>query len=280
MRLIACVVVAAALHSAAPLAASADNLGGAASPVAGASLGGGTPEAVVVVGGGGRSVAVSVGGGGGGGGGSTWQCQFVHATGAGLETEAYTPAAGERALYVCYDAGRLAYLDARTYDPADPLAGLFAVERALAQARRRVDPPAPTLRTSPASDQLVGVPTWLWLDGGFAPVSATASVGAVSATVTATPRSVTWATGDGATVTCAGPGRPYTAGADDAATDCRHTYTRRSTTRSPDGSYHLQATVTYAVAWSATTGDGGDLGTITRTAAVDVRVLESQALIR
>ncbi|MFN8037880.1 MAG: hypothetical protein U0Q07_01600 [Acidimicrobiales bacterium] len=232
-----------------------------------------------MAGGGGQTTRVSVGDSGGVGG-STWQCQFVHATGVGVGSEPFTPQVGERALFVCYDGGRLVSIDARTYDPADPLAGLFAAERAMAAARRRVDPPRPALRTNPAAEQLVGVPTWLWLAGGYAPVSATASVGAVSATVTAAPTGVSWDTGDGTVVRCGGAGRPWSPGLDDDASDCRHTFEHRSTTTGADGTFTVRATVTYAVTWTATTGQGGDLGTITRTATVDVRVREAQAAIR
>ncbi len=55
---------------------------------------------------------------------------------------------------------------------------------------------------------------------------------------------------------------------------------RRSTEAGPDATFTVRATVTYAVAWTATTGQGGDLGTITRAATVDVRVREAQAAIR
>ena len=278
MRRVAASLIAALAIWACADAATASSDGQQAG--AGGSIGGGTPEVVVVAGGGGQSTRVPVGDGGGGGGGSTWQCQFVHATGAGVTSEPFTPQPGETALFVCYDAGRLVSVDARTYDPADPLAGLFAAERAMAAARRRVDPPRPDLRLNPAADQLVGVPTWLWLAGGWGPVSATAAVGAVSATVTATPTGVAWDTGDGTVLRCAGPGRAWAPGLDDAGSDCRHTYVRRSTEAGPDATFTVRATVTYAVAWTATTGQGGDLGTITRTATVDVRVREAQAAIR
>jgi hypothetical protein len=234
------------------------------------------------MGGGGSTIASSPigGGGGGGGGGSSWTCAYITIPGIFQHAVAYTPQVGERSLFECTENGRIVYFDIVTYDPGDPLGGLFATERALQLARQQVDPPSPSIRLSPAVDQLVGVPTWLWLDDAWAPVTATASVGAVSATVTATPRSVAWDTGDGTTVTCHGPGRAFSPGRDDAATDCRHTYTRRSTAAGPTATFHLTAAVTYDVAWSATTGDGGDLGTITRSAGADVRVLESQARIR
>jgi hypothetical protein len=41
-------------------------------------------------------------------------------------------------------------------------------------------------------EELMFLPTWLWLAGGWAPTSATATVPGFSVTATATPTSVTW----------------------------------------------------------------------------------------
>ncbi len=81
----------------------------------------------------------------------------------------------------------------------------------------------------------MGVATWLWVDGPWEPSSATAEVAGVSATVTARPVRVVWDTGDGAGVTCDGPGTPYdpahpSAGRDSA---CTHVYGRSSATCTP-----------------------------------------------
>jgi hypothetical protein len=48
----------------------------------------------------------------------------------------------------------------------------------------------------------------------------------VSATITATPRSVRWDLGDGTTVECSGPGKPYDLSRppEGQSTDCRHVY--------------------------------------------------------
>ena len=45
------------------------------------------------------------------------------------------------------------------------------------------------------------------------------------------------------------------------------------------GTEQLTATVTYAITWSASTGDGGQLDPLTRTAAQGVVVDQAQALI-
>jgi hypothetical protein len=82
----------------------------------------------------------------------------------------------------------------------------------LAQMARRYLPlPPPGIQTSPAasSDQIVNVPTWLWVDPAtWGPRSATASVPNESATATAVPVMVTWTMGDGSQVVCRGPGTP------------------------------------------------------------------------
>src|SRR5437588_771114 len=73
-------------------------------------------------------------------------------------------------------------------------------------------PPPPTVNLNPAAtqDQLVELPTWLWIDPNqWRPVSATATAGPVSSTVTATPKHVVWKMGDGFSVICNGPGTPY-----------------------------------------------------------------------
>jgi hypothetical protein len=97
----------------------------------------------------------------------------------------------------------------------------------------------------------------------------------VTATVVATPVHVEWDTGDGSTTTCHGPGSPYDGG---PAGDCSHVY-RWPSLGQPGGTYPLTATVTYDVDWTATTGQAGALGTVTRASTVPVRVVEVQAVI-
>ena len=124
------------------------------------------------------------------------------------------------------------------------------------------------------SHQLVGVPTWLWVTD-WATRQATATLDGVTATVTATPLRSTWsAHPSGTDVTCDGPGTAYDpARAPDAQTS---TCTMLFETA---GTEQLTVTVTYAITWSASTGERGELDPLTRLGARGVVVDQAQALI-
>ena len=146
------------------------------------------------------------------------------------------------------------------------------------QARDRLRLPTPSVSTSPVGTQLVNVPTWLWLSGGFEPVSATVAVPGVSVTAVATPAAVVWDMGDGATVTCSGPGTPFVAGGDPSAAspDCGHTY-RSSSAGQPGQVFPVTTTVSWTVTWSGA-GDGGTFPDLDSTIATTFRVAEVQVL--
>jgi hypothetical protein len=135
--------------------------------------------------------------------------------------------------------------------------------------------PTPVVRLNPAppAPQLVGLPTWVWLDGGsWGSRSATASVPGLSVTATALPAQLTLTTSDGATVSCKGPGTAWAAGTDPraASPSCGHTFTSA-------GAATVTATVTWNVSWAG----GGQTGTvpaITTTATVAAQVQESAGL--
>lgn len=163
---------------------------------------------------------------------------------------------------------------------ADP-----AVDPALLaqEALDRTPIPAPEVRLNPPAgrDQVVNVPTWMWLDpGSWAPVSATASAGSVTVTATATPTSVSWDMGNGDVVICTGPGTPYDPSKPSAEqhSECTYTY-RRSSAREADGAFTLTVTTTWGVSWTATgAAGGGSLGTASRTTTSPIRVAEIQAV--
>ncbi|MGW2317411.1 hypothetical protein [Streptomyces sp. NPDC001680] len=150
------------------------------------------------------------------------------------------------------------------------------------QAVRELVLPEPVIRTNPDEKhaQLVRVPTWMWLDRAmWKPVSKTATVPGVSVTATAIPQSASWVMGDGSTVTCEGPGTPYSAKypADSASPDCGHTYLRSSAGQ-PEEAYTVSVTVTWDVEWRG----GGRQGVVPglRTQAqMPLRVAEAQALV-
>jgi hypothetical protein len=151
----------------------------------------------------------------------------------------------------------------------------------VAEAVRRLRLPAPVIRLNPGppAPQVLFVPTWLWVDSSlWGSRSAVASVPGLSVTATATPVSVTWSMGDGATVTCHGAGTPWRIGTDPdvESPDCRHTYTIASRD-APGGRFTVTASITWRVTWAG----GGAFGTepaLTSTASVAVLVVESSAL--
>jgi hypothetical protein len=138
--------------------------------------------------------------------------------------------------------------------------------------------PTPSIATNPAGEQLVNLPTWMWLSSGWGPVSATASVPGVSVTATATATSVTWSMGDGSTVTCTGAGTPFHPGTAPTASspDCGHTY-RTSSASQAGQAFPVAATVHWTVTWAGA-GQGGVFPDLTTTGNAAFRVAESQAL--
>lgn len=140
--------------------------------------------------------------------------------------------------------------------------------------------PLPGVHTSPpvGADQLVNLPTWLWVDN-WQPQSTTASEAGLSVTVTATPRSVTWRMGLGDPVVCQG-GVPWNPNLreEQQSSPCTFTYTRSSFDQ-PDLRYSGSATTTWDVTWTASNGESGGLGQSERTTAFRMRVAEGQAVI-
>jgi hypothetical protein len=144
------------------------------------------------------------------------------------------------------------------------------------QAVQQLGLGSPSIEMAPpsGSPQLVGVATWLWIDpGAWQDKTASASAGTVTATATAAPSKVVWDMGNGGSVTCDGPGTPYSASDPNAATDCSYTWPQA-------GSYTVTATVYWSVTWTAIgAAGGGNLGLQAGPAAeIPVTVTESQAI--
>lgn len=164
--------------------------------------------------------------------------------------------------------------------PAAAAAPLPTPQVLAQEAVSKLVPTSPTIRTSPTGDQVVHIPTWLWLDASaWRPVSATASVPGLSVTATAEPQSVIWNLGNGDSVTCAGPGNPYVASGDPmaASPSCGYTY-HRASAGAPGERFPVTATVTWSVAWVG----GGATGTapsIASTSQASLRVTELQAVV-
>ena len=162
------------------------------------------------------------------------------------------------------------------YDPANPLGPLNATERALQIALDTVELPEPTITTAPPTNRthLTGLPTWYWTPT-WTTTTATATLAGTTATVTATPTTTTWNPGDHTpTITCEGPGQPWTPTTTATTPACGHTYTTT-------GTHPLTATITWNITWTSTdpTNPGGNLGTRTTTTTIPITVNQAQAII-
>ncbi|MFD3733580.1 hypothetical protein [Streptomyces sp. NPDC058632] len=157
----------------------------------------------------------------------------------------------------------------------------------LAYAEIRV--PGTEVTLAPAGAAKVNLPTWAWLDGAeFKPVSVTASVPVIGieATATAVPVSLEIEPGtpDARTFPASGVcaiddgriGEPYAKGKAERTPPCGVEYLRSS----GDGTFPLQATVTWEIEWTGTGGAGGDLPDGSFGATQDVVVQEIQAINR
>lgn len=219
---------------------------------------------------------------GGGGGGSTTGCTYTpvdqHLSDIAGDLAANgwgNPGGeGEGAWYrkICPDGtGTMVWIPAGGVDPA-------AVAQ---QAFDRAQIPLPGVHLNPpeGTDQVVNVETWLWVDN-FRAVSATASTGSVSVTVTAQPVRVDWSMGNGDTVSCPSGGTPYDNGRppNSQRTHCSYTY-RRSSASSPAGTFTMRAITRWHVTWVATgVNASGDLGFLGRTTDIIIRVAEIQTV--
>lgn len=151
------------------------------------------------------------------------------------------------------------------------------------QALDRTPLPEPTIGMAPGPEipQLVNLPVFLWIPAAqWKPVTASASAGPVTSTVTAVPKRVVWDMGQGDKVTCDGPGLPYDPSLSDDAnpSTCRYTF-RRSSAGQPDQSFTVTATVQWDTTWTVTgASGGGGLGTVSRSSSTAIKVAELQAL--
>jgi hypothetical protein len=182
---------------------------------------------------------------------------------------------GQAYVVICTNpAGEVVYAAIVIYQPGTTLVDDLTLAR---QAYRELPLLYPDPHTSPPfnTPQLVGLPTWLWIDEAqWQPQSATAAVLGLSATATARPTKVIWDLGDGTTVTCDGPGTPYDTSRppEGQRTDCSHVYQQ-------SGAYDVTATIVWEVSWSSSTGNGGVLAPLQRGTGFPLAVEQRQAVI-
>ncbi|WP_328373158.1 ATP/GTP-binding protein (plasmid) [Streptomyces sp. NBC_00445] len=134
---------------------------------------------------------------------------------------------------------------------------------------------------APGKPGLVGIPVWLWTNEAattWGPNSATATVPGLSVTATAHVTKITYAMGDGGTVTCTTAGTPYQKSyGGTASPDCGYRYTKVSTDK-PGGKFTITATSSWEVTWQASTGETGVLPVETRQSTTTARVGELQVV--
>ena len=248
----------------------------------------GTPEVIVVVTRDGTLGSWSSGASGG----ARWRCGYYEVIAPQRSILDPTPVVdwaggpvdpmrGVSYMFGCFDAaGERVHTRYVAFDPGDPFAGTAATARAIDEARRRLDLPSPEPRVNPPDAQLVGLPMWMWLDEPWELVRATASIGAVWASVWAWPHAALWEFEDGTRVWCdRGVAyepwrRPW-----EQHSECTHTFVH-PTASLPDGVTWVRVTVFWRVEWTSSDGAGEPLGTVSRSVQVPIRVLEAQALVR
>ncbi|KUN57248.1 ATP/GTP-binding protein [Streptomyces canus] len=122
-----------------------------------------------------------------------------------------------------------------------------------------------------AGTYTVGVPMWMWVNQSattYGPNTATAAAGGVTVTATAKVSKIVWTMGDGASVTCNGPGTPYQASEGMAESPtCGHVYAKTSA-GAEGGKCPVTATSTWTIDWQG----GGQAGQLTEIRQTNVQV--------
>lgn len=153
--------------------------------------------------------------------------------------------------------------------------------RALATATwKAVKIPQPTIETNPKVGSqdatLVGMDTWVWATGNTPrSVTATASAGATSATVTAASAGLQLSAPDGKP-SCQGFGIAWHSGMPEGSSPCTISFNRSSAHLG--GTTPLTVSVAYSATYTATDGSGGDLPAVTATNTINLPVAEVQTL--
>ncbi len=192
------------------------------------------------------------------------------------------PPPGQPGAWYVYKCDHAGVIDALYRPPAwipDGPAAAPSPARLAEQARSQLLLPSPRIVANPAGEQLVNLPTWLWVDpASWGVRSATAQVPGVMVTAVARPTSLSWSMGDGTSVSCPGPGTPFPPGGDPraASPDCGHVY-RDSSAAQAGQAFPVTATVHWSVTWWGA-GQGGTFPDLTTSASTQFRVAEAQAL--
>ena len=140
--------------------------------------------------------------------------------------------------------------------------------------------PQPGVETNPklgdSGATLVGIDTWVWAtEDTPAKVTATATAGPVTATVTAVSDGLRLSAPD-SVPDCHGFGTAWTEGAAEGSSNCTIEFTRSSAHLG--GTTPLDISVGYSVSYTATDGATGDLDPVTTTSTTNIPVAEIQTI--
>jgi len=148
--------------------------------------------------------------------------------------------------------------------------------------------PQPVVESSPPAGtaSIIGVPVFVTVVNWTGIVTQTECAGGLCVTVTATPQ-LTFRPGEpGAhTVQCSGSGTRFApdAGTPEAQASspgaCTWTYTTRTGANGRPSAWPGQASVSWSISWTATTGASGSLAAVTRSTDVPRPVAEVQTVI-
>jgi hypothetical protein len=174
---------------------------------------------------------------------------------------------------------------------ATPPAGLGPDPAQLAQqALQTLMIPGPTTGRYPAGTLNDGRPytvvnayTWYYTDpASFQALTATASAGGVSSTVTVTPFALLFTPGDGsAAVSCRGPGVPWAPSDGPWAASpqgCDYRYPH-SSIHEPNGEVTATYGIDWTITWTSNVGGGGTLPELTTTANSTFAVAEVESVV-
>ena len=218
--------------------------------------------------------------GGGGGSACTWELRDDQWVGDVHAGDPITVDGRRYHLYwrVCNGVGD--YVVVAEATPHDLLPGI------LDQLRRGALPkPEPVFELLDPEHGWAYVRTPLDFRAGgssWRPVSVTASVGPVWATVTARPQTLTFDPGDAGgpgPVRCDGDG-PVAAYVPETPGACSYTYANASSTSPVDG-YHFETTLTisWSISWASSTGAGGALAPFETSSSTPLAVAEVKGLV-
>lgn len=147
------------------------------------------------------------------------------------------------------------------------------IHELVVEAATKLAPPKPLVQTAPprGKRELVGIPTWFWLDRSqWGNRSSSASADDLAVSITASAYELVIDPGDGSgVVTCKAPWTPYK-GDPNVTSTCTHTYAH-------SGHYTITATARWGADWSASRGGGGTLPTISRSASFAVTVVQARS---